>query len=84
MQNDRTMFAHLLRYALLEIRSLDGEKTQRSRDLADIFHNIPIALVDENADWDKTVSVFDSRVKYYGLSTYVENLKKHVVRIGNS
>ncbi|WP_374596960.1 hypothetical protein [Brevundimonas sp.] len=85
MNNDKKeLYAEFLRYIILEIRSLDDEKLFRARDLANIVHNLPTALVDSDANWDNISGSIRSRAAAHNLELYIEGIISHISSAGNA
>lgn len=75
---ERQIHAELLRYVLLEIRALEDSDLPRARDLANIVHNLPTALVSHDVDWNHISKNLRSRAAAHKLEGYIDGLIAHI------
>lgn len=74
--NARKSLHRLLQLALIEIRheSKSGGDLAQIGALSDLFHNLPLALVQESADFDRLIADLRERASVNaGLLAWVES-----------
>lgn len=82
MERNKNFYHLLLAYALVEIRALEDNAAQASRELADMFHHIPEAL---NLEWtvereSRVHKQLVAKAKVYGRSELVDRWEQRAAR----
>lgn len=77
-REEKQIHAEILRYVLLEIRALEDSNLPRARDLANIVHNLPTALVSDDVDWERVSKNIKSRAAAHKLEGYIDGLIAHI------
>lgn len=75
---------HLVYRAFVEIRLLAWEESsQQAADLADAFHNLPLALRDNKIDWAFHANLLTGYSEKYSSSTRPTNYSRLLEQVRN-
>lgn len=82
--SSREILYKLLQFSLIEIRNeaTQNGDTKNIAILSDLFHNLPLALCKEDADYDKLLDEIKEKALYSkGLSNWLnENIKSMTLK----
>ena len=74
---EQRQWLRVLQLVLIEIRALEDQNLARARDLANIMHNVPMALFSTPESWAGAKKALFARAEHVGLRSYLENLVAH-------
>ena len=67
----------MLQLVLIEIRALEDQNLPKARDLANVMHNVPLALFSAPENWAREKKALLARAELAGLGGYLGRLVKH-------